>query len=71
VWCTRGSSSPRFADPALLAAEVDAAGGSAEVVPSAAEATERAIAALDDGEELLVAGSLYLVGDVRPRLPLR
>ncbi|MCO4773325.1 MAG: bifunctional folylpolyglutamate synthase/dihydrofolate synthase [Deltaproteobacteria bacterium] len=68
VWCTAGSSTPRFAEPSQLAQEIRDAGGRAQVVTAPPQGVERAMAALGPGDELLVAGSLYLVGDVRPRL---
>lgn len=68
VWCTAGSSTPRFADPEILAREVTTAGGRACVLQSPAVGVQRAAAELTPDEELLVAGSLYLVGDARPLL---
>jgi len=67
VICTAGTSSPRFQEPQLLAAEVRGIaagkGVSSQLTPSLAVAA--ALGRLDAGDELLVAGSLYLVGDVR------
>ena len=68
VWCTAGTSTPRFADAAQLAEEVTAAGGAARVMASPVEGLAEARAQLGVGDELLVAGSLYLVGDVRPEV---
>ncbi len=68
VWCTAGTSTPRFADPLQLVEEVVAAGGAARVVASPVDGLAEARALLATGDELLVAGSLYLVGDVRPRV---
>ena len=65
VWCTRGASTPRFEEPDVLADEVRARGGEARVFASVPEALA---AVPGDLGELLVAGSLYLVGDVRPLL---
>lgn len=67
VWCTRGTSTPRFAEPALLAAEVEAAGMRTRTFDHPHAAVDEAMA-FGPQDELLVAGSLYLVGDVRPRL---
>ncbi|MEE2829045.1 MAG: cyanophycin synthetase, partial [Myxococcota bacterium] len=68
VVCTRGSSSDRFADPEILAEEVRAAGGRAEVIEPAADAASSLLDSLGMLDEVLVAGSLYLVGDVRQAL---
>lgn len=68
VVCVRGESSPRFADPELLAEEVRAAGGRAEVGETAAVAARELGRKLRTRDEVLVAGSLYVVGDVRTAL---
>jgi len=68
VWCTAGSTTPRFTDPAVLAEEVAAAGGDARVLGSPALGVQKAAAEMTADEQLLVAGSLYLVGDARPSL---
>ena len=72
VICTAGLSSPRFLNPQTLAREVATAAAaknvSFELTPVAA--VDRALAQLGSGDELVVAGSLYLVGDVRRILGL-
>ena len=70
VVCTRGLTSDRFAAPAALAQELRARG----VEAASAVDPEVGLALARDGlgprDEVLVAGSLYLVGDVRPLLGL-
>lgn len=68
VWCTKGTSTPRFAEPELLAEEIAQSGDTVvRLFPHPDEALAAA-ESLGPDDELLVAGSLYLVGDVRPRL---
>lgn len=70
VVCTRGLSSPRFEEPEVLARELEMAGLAASVSPTAAEAVADLSRRLAARDEVLVAGSLYLVGDVRAALGL-
>jgi dihydrofolate synthase / folylpolyglutamate synthase len=70
VVCTRGESSPRFEAPEALAEELTAAGARAEAMPTAREAAAALSRQLGSRDEVLVAGSLYLVGDVRAALGL-
>ncbi len=71
VVCTRGESSPRFADPGLLAEEVEAWSGKPATVLEPARAAARELQRRGSGrDEILVAGSLYLVGDARDALGL-
>ena len=70
VVCTRGESSPRFEDPEELARQLREAGATAEAMPNAREAAKALIKRLGSRDEVLVAGSLYLVGDVRDALGL-
>jgi len=71
VWCTRGTSTPRFADPELLASEARDRGLPARCFSSPAAAVAEARRELTADDQLLVAGSLYLVGDVRPLILAR
>ena len=70
--CTRGHSTDRYADPAALAHAVRAAHPHLptrqSLDPGAALAILRA--ELDTQDEVLVFGSLYLLGEVRPQLGL-
>lgn len=68
VVCTRGQSSPRFEDPHGLVEEFTAHGAKARAVASAAEAVADLSRTLGMRDEVLVAGSLYLIGDVRAAL---
>jgi dihydrofolate synthase/folylpolyglutamate synthase len=70
VVCVRGESSSRFAAPSLLAEEVRAAGGKAEIMDTASQAAVELARKMRTRDEVLVAGSLYLVGDVRRALEL-
>ena len=70
VWCCKGDSTPRFAEPADLVSEIAQRGVPATDVGTPAAGFAMARRSLPDGAELLVAGSLYLVGDVRPLLGL-
>jgi len=70
VICTVGESSPRFEAPELLVAQVEALGLPATIAPTAAEAAVALNRRLAARDEVLVAGSLYLVGDVRAALGL-
>jgi len=73
VVCTAGTSSARFEQPTRLAEEVRAAGGNGlavSAVATPAQAVEQLIAQARPEDEILVAGSLYLVGDVRALLGL-
>lgn len=73
VRTTRAASSPRAAAPAILATVVERAGGTVTGVHPDAAAAVRAALADAGGDEarhgepvdVLVAGSLYLVGEVR------
>ena len=57
----------RAEDPEALADALAAHAGSVETVPSVPEATERAIAAADPDDFVLVTGSLYAVAEARDR----
>ena len=57
----------RAEDPENLADALSAHAGSVETVPSVPEATERAIAAADPDDFVLVTGSLYAVAEARDR----
>jgi len=70
VVCVRGETSPRFASPEVLAEEVRAAGGRAEVMDRAGDAARELARKLRTRDEVLVAGSLYVIGDVRRALEL-
>jgi dihydrofolate synthase/folylpolyglutamate synthase len=56
-------------DPDILAAALARLGfdGPVEVEPDAAAAVQKAIVATDSGDLVLITGSLYLAGNVRPR----
>jgi folylpolyglutamate synthase/dihydropteroate synthase len=71
VVCVRGESSSRFAAPELLAEEVRDAGGKAEVMDTASRAAIELARKMRTRDEVLVAGSLYIVGDVRRALELQ
>jgi dihydrofolate synthase/folylpolyglutamate synthase len=68
VVCTVGESSPRFEDPEVLVKEFTALGVKARAVTPAREAVRDLSRSLGMRDEVLVAGSLYLVGDVRDAL---
>ena len=68
VVCARGMTSPRFVDPEVLVAEVTAAGGVAELSGTTEEAVNHLKNRLSIRDEVLVAGSLYAVGDARRAL---
>ena len=70
VVCVKGESSPRFAEPSVLAEELSALGVRAEVGTTAKAAATELARKLRSRDEILVAGSLYLVGDVRVALGL-
>jgi len=73
VMCTAGTSSPRFEPPALLAKQVEQLAGPSLSVASAetpAQALETLLGEAVAEDEVLVSGSLYLVGDVRRLLGL-
>jgi dihydropteroate synthase len=57
----------RAEDPAVLAEVLDGYADTTEVIPSVPEATERAIAAADPDDFVLVTGSLYAVAEARDR----
>jgi len=59
------SDHPRSAAPVELADVVAAAGGGAEVSVSMKKSLRRALAVMDPGSGVLVAGSLHLVADAR------
>ena len=73
VVCTAGTTSPRFESPERLAEEVRGCPGvhrvSFSLTPG--DAVGEVLDQLAPGDELLVAGSLYLVGDVRALLGLQ
>jgi dihydrofolate synthase / folylpolyglutamate synthase len=62
------SSHRRAADPAAVAAAAGELGATAEVVADPAAALATAIATAGPAGAVLVCGSLYLLGDVRPVL---
>ncbi len=66
----RGESSPRFEEPEELARELREAGARVEPAGTGKEAAEALTRRLGSRDEVLVAGSLYLVGDVRAALGL-
>jgi len=70
VLCTRGTSSPRFESPEQLVSELEEAGAQAGVASSVQAAVGALTRELGPRDEVLVAGSLYLVGDVRHALGL-
>jgi dihydrofolate synthase/folylpolyglutamate synthase len=70
VVCTKGQSSPRFEEPEELVRELTGAGARAEAVATAKEAAAALSRRLGPRDEVLVTGSLYLVGDVRDALGL-
>jgi dihydrofolate synthase/folylpolyglutamate synthase len=73
VVCTAGTSSGRFEPPGRLAEEIRAVAGPELAVTYAetpARALEQLMAQARPEDEILVAGSLYLVGDVRALLGL-
>ena len=73
VVATRGLTSDKFVSPeevAIRVAEAAHGGVSVLTAPGAAEALALVEGRLGDGDEVLVAGSLYLVGDMRPLLGL-
>jgi dihydrofolate synthase/folylpolyglutamate synthase len=59
------SDHPRSAAPVELADVVAAVGGGAEVSVSMKKSLRRALAVMDPGSGVLVAGSLHLVADAR------
>jgi folylpolyglutamate synthase/dihydropteroate synthase len=73
VICTAGTSSARFEQPTRLAAEIRGVAGtkvSVEATDTPAEALQHLAREASEEDEVLVAGSLYLVGDVRELLGL-
>ena len=73
VWCTRGLTSDRFERPDALAEAVRDRPDAPAVVTTAENARDaitRLRRDLNSDAEVLVAGSLYLVGDVRRELGL-
>ena len=68
VVCTRGLSSPRFEDPEVLVEQFTSQGARARALPTAADAIADLSRSLGMRDEVLVAGSLYLIGDVRAAL---
>jgi dihydrofolate synthase/folylpolyglutamate synthase len=60
--------SPRSTDPAAAAAEWSALGGTADSAGDGAQALERALAAAGQDGAVVVAGSFYLAGSLRPAL---
>mgnify|MGYP002634273149 CR=1 FL=1 len=70
VVCARGTSSDRFAAPEQLAEEVRERGGEALAGGTVAEALQELLRRGGSRDEVLVAGSLYAVGDARRSLGL-
>jgi len=73
VWCTRGLTSERFVMPQALADAVRCRPDSPAIVTTAdhaGDAIARLREAMGAETEVVVAGSLYLVGDVRRELGL-
>jgi dihydrofolate synthase/folylpolyglutamate synthase len=69
VVVTRPSYPGRAADPAVIAAAAKLAGGEVYTIEPAAAALQRGLDLLTgDDDVLVVAGSLYLVGEARSRL---
>jgi len=68
VVCTAGESSPRFEDPDRLVEEFVGLGATARAISPARVAVEELSRTLGMRDEVLVAGSLYLIGDVRKAL---
>ena len=60
--------SPRAISPAELAALAAPYCKSVFTAENAAQALDAALAALNPGEALVVAGSLYLASELRPQL---
>lgn len=60
--------SPRAQDPEAVAEAARRLGVAVEVAPSVEEAVERALAAADPDDVVLVTGSLYVVGAARTHL---
>ncbi len=71
VVCARGTTSDRFADPEELAAEVRERGGKATAAGTVGDALRGLLRAGGSRDEILVAGSLYAVGDARRVLGLQ
>ena len=63
-------TTPRAADADRVAEAVEAAGTSSEVAGDPAEAIDRALGLATSEDAVVVAGSLYLVGEVRTLLGL-
>ena len=61
---TIGFAAPAAGDPAVLAAAARAQGLAAEACPDATTALEKALAAEGQPPHLIIAGSLYLAGEV-------
>jgi len=57
--------SPRAVPAEEIARQAEARGIAAEIVPDAVEAVARAVALADEEDLVVVAGSLYVVGEVR------
>ena len=68
VWVTAYREGRGAADPEQLAQAGGELGGRAQIIPDAAEALAVARGRCDEGGRLLVAGSLFLAGELRPLL---
>lgn len=56
---------PRARSAAELAPVVEGAGVAVEIVPDPVEAVARTVALADEEDLIVVAGSIYVVGEVR------
>ena len=68
VLCTSVGAGP-VASPRDLADEAERLGLAAETAVSPSAALQRALELTNEGERVLVTGSLHLVGAIRPLLP--
>jgi dihydrofolate synthase/folylpolyglutamate synthase len=61
-------NSVRAGAPEAITAQVSARGVVARTIPAVAEAVRMALAAATPDDLVLITGSLYLIGEVRPLL---
>jgi dihydrofolate synthase / folylpolyglutamate synthase len=66
VICTKAAAGPPAYEPVELLSLAGSAGLSAEAIPHAGDALERAIAWARNPAWILVTGSLHVVGEIRP-----
>lgn len=64
---TRHRVMRRAADPAIIAREIERNSKPYEVVESVGRAVERALEVADDGDMVLITGSVFTVGEARER----